>query len=319
MPFPVCFCPTPAQRALYVAATRYTDSQLMSKYTSHRVSTAWDEYFYLATEALKSAAMSASSSYTPPVLEPVPVTRDEVVNTARHELRSTCCLICMDESPSVSTLCCGQPVHLTCLSNWLTQRRNSHAAVDCPHCRSDMSEPGIGLIDTVPILEPDVSVAETDETSSNFSATTDTTFVESDNESESTSTVVDDDDDDDSADTTTTSIVPVLNDETVTIVADDNDNDSDSESDVSDDSNDTTTTTSLVIDEGTSTTSVHVPIARPQCSISNCHNISAGECPNTRCARCCAKYEGIECHRHGTHINTSLEYSSDDSSSTTSY
>eukprot|EP00603_Paraphysomonas_imperforata_P006165 CAMPEP_0114434314 /NCGR_PEP_ID=MMETSP0103-20121206/12193_1 /TAXON_ID=37642 ORGANISM="Paraphysomonas imperforata, Strain PA2" /NCGR_SAMPLE_ID=MMETSP0103 /ASSEMBLY_ACC=CAM_ASM_000201 /LENGTH=196 /DNA_ID=CAMNT_0001604189 /DNA_START=548 /DNA_END=1138 /DNA_ORIENTATION=- len=68
---------------------------------------------------------------------------EELVNLARADLRSACCLICMVEAPTLSTLCCGQPVHFSCLCNWLTSRRHTGASIDCPHCRCDMSEPNV--------------------------------------------------------------------------------------------------------------------------------------------------------------------------------
>jgi hypothetical protein len=90
----------------------------------------------------------------------------------------------MDEIPTLSTLCCGQPVHLNCLSNWLTQRRRTGRDISCPHCRHDMSE-------------------TQGTTYANESYSTGSSIGE---DSTSSTSEGDDDDDDDDDDTATTSV-----------------------------------------------------------------------------------------------------------------
>jgi hypothetical protein len=53
-----------------------------------------------------------------------------LVRLARENAAESVCLICLDENPNISTLCCGKPIHFNCLAEWLS----SHSS--CPQCRS---------------------------------------------------------------------------------------------------------------------------------------------------------------------------------------
>ena len=293
LPFGICLCPTPVQRSVYVAATRYSDSKLMSKYISQQCAVAWEEYFSMCTDAFKSAAMRTTSGIQSAdcggTRKQVAAEREEVLTAERVALRATCCLICMDDGPSISTLCCGQPMHFTCLSNWfITQRRNHSASVACPHCRCDISELQIDRI--VPTVVPADENVQSDTTSSSDDDDTSSTVSDS---SSVTSTVADDNDNDETS--TTTMDADGNSDDETSTVADNNNHNSEDE---------------------TSTTSVEIePPRRPQCSIQHCHNILAGGCTNSRCARCCQQYAGVSCYRHGTHL-PHADNANDDTSTT---
>ena len=53
-----------------------------------------------------------------------------LVRLARENAAESVCLICLDDNPNISTLCCGKPIHFNCLAKWLS----SHSS--CPQCRS---------------------------------------------------------------------------------------------------------------------------------------------------------------------------------------
>jgi len=152
LPFPICFCPTPLQRTVYIKAVRHCDCLMLAKHIGHRCAGILEEYFNVCKDLEGMAALPVTSSATEKTSEDekkqqkvsMPLeASEELVNLARADLRSACCLICMVEAPTLSTLCCGQPVHFSCLCNWLTSRRHTGASIDCPHCRCDMSEPNV--------------------------------------------------------------------------------------------------------------------------------------------------------------------------------
>lgn len=274
----------------------------------------------MCTEAFKSVAMrvtagalSSAAGGTSGESKPKQAAAEEVINAARVALRAASCLICMDGGPTLSTLCCGQPIHFTCLSNWfITQRRRNHnTSVDCPHCRCDISELQIDRI------APATAVVSGAGETSDGESETSSDFDDNNDDNETSSTVDGSNDGDDSTSTTS-------------IVADNNDNNN------HDDDDDTTTTsleevvdtntnTNTNDDDETSTTSVeNEPPHRPQCFIQGCQNIRAGGCANDRCGRCCSVYEGACCYRHGTglpeahaHNNSSGDHDDTSTSSST--
>ncbi len=48
------------------------------------------------------------------------------------------CIICFENQPNIANLCCGKPIHLNCLAEWL--KTNS----SCPQCRSDIPLLSVG-------------------------------------------------------------------------------------------------------------------------------------------------------------------------------
>jgi len=55
-----------------------------------------------------------------------------LVRLAREKAARGTCIICFEDKPNISTLCCGKPIHLNCLAEWL--KSNS----SCPQCRADL-------------------------------------------------------------------------------------------------------------------------------------------------------------------------------------
>ena len=50
--------------------------------------------------------------------------------SARDEVRSSNCIICLDGGPSMTLVCCGGAFHMRCLSVWLA------SSTTCPQCRA---------------------------------------------------------------------------------------------------------------------------------------------------------------------------------------
>ena len=48
------------------------------------------------------------------------------------------CIICFENQPNIATLCCGKPIHLNCLAEWLKTKSS------CPQCRSDIPLLSVG-------------------------------------------------------------------------------------------------------------------------------------------------------------------------------
>eukprot|EP00984_Skeletonema_dohrnii_P037957 scaffold40645_cov172-Skeletonema_dohrnii-CCMP3373.AAC.1 len=55
-----------------------------------------------------------------------------VARRVREKLASGQCIICLDENPNISTLCCGQAIHHNCLTEWLSNQGT------CIACRKAM-------------------------------------------------------------------------------------------------------------------------------------------------------------------------------------
>merc|ERR1719356_1499883 len=88
---------------------------------------------------------------------------DTTVRRWREGRQQEPCLICLDDNPDMTTLCCGQAMHLGCLYRVLLTGENSR----CPYCRKEIARP-----------TPVVQAANSEwSTSSAFGATTTTTRV----------------------------------------------------------------------------------------------------------------------------------------------
>lgn len=79
-------------------------------------------------EVLKADQKEETSS-------PTPMDMDQLSRDLREQSLSESCLICLEDGPNISTLCCGKPLHFNCMSKWLS--RNS----TCPQCRFDLPRP----------------------------------------------------------------------------------------------------------------------------------------------------------------------------------
>lgn len=55
-----------------------------------------------------------------------------LVRLAREKAAEGTCIICFEDKPNIATLCCGKPIHLNCLAEWLKKKSS------CPQCRSDL-------------------------------------------------------------------------------------------------------------------------------------------------------------------------------------
>ena len=77
------------------------------------------------------------------------------------------CLICLEDSPNIATLCCGKAAHLNCMAQWLSNNSS------CPQCRASL--PSVTLR---PVRNDDNS--DHDDTTDDFFDTSSTTEMEDD-------------------------------------------------------------------------------------------------------------------------------------------
>jgi len=54
---------------------------------------------------------------------------ERIVRRVRERTAAGSCIICLDDSPNIATLCCGQAVHLNCIAEWLADNAS------CVNCR----------------------------------------------------------------------------------------------------------------------------------------------------------------------------------------
>jgi len=52
----------------------------------------------------------------------------KIARRVRERAADEQCVVCLDDAPEVSTLCCGQVVHMSCLAEWLS---NSGSCITC--------------------------------------------------------------------------------------------------------------------------------------------------------------------------------------------
>ncbi len=230
----------------------------------------------------------------------------------RERAAAGSCLICLDDSPNISTLCCGKAVHLNCMAEWLAQQNT------CPQCRNELpalSRPPNANNDNAPANNDTESTAtddnDTNDTeeepglwqqividqiaqhiqngninnvnngnngnNNNNQNDTDSTFTEEDDTQEA--------DDNDTSVASGNGIIPEGS-ETMEYFRsmygpDFNPNDTD-------DTNDTTE-------------SAHRPPTPPPfCSYNHCNNRSARDCANDACGKCCVTWGQYGCERHNT-------------------
>jgi len=126
IPFPVGLCATPAQRQNYSAAVKVSLSKRVAAPLADLIADVvfrcWAELERLTASQARAAGESA---------------RARAVREARAEARAGACLVCLDEKPDVATLCCGAPLHLRCLAEWLA----AAASPLCVQCREPLPQP----------------------------------------------------------------------------------------------------------------------------------------------------------------------------------
>ena len=156
-PFTVALGCAPPQRAAYTAAVlECRESRTVAPFCTFLVDVltlAWEEFRELGRQSAKNREQSATV---------------EAISAARAEAKLRGCGICLDENPNIATLCCGAPVHLNCLANWLTQAPNP----SCANCREPMPR-----LPDRPHAPPAAGEDETGDDTTTFSEDDDTTSV----------------------------------------------------------------------------------------------------------------------------------------------
>jgi len=191
-----------------------------------------------------------------------------VARRVREKAASGQCIICLDEHPNISTLCCGQAIHHNCLTEWLSNQGT------CIACRKAM--PKIPRTLQRQDAPPTNANASNDSANETTESTTDTT---SDND------VVQQQDNNDTTEDDTTDDT-TSDDDVVQQQANNNDTTEDTTGDTTEDTTDDT--------ESVGNSPVVQSIFCGQCQ----RNKFAVDCSNSMCGRCCQIYGSLSCNRH---------------------
>ena len=222
VPFVVGFAASDSQRATYRAAL----------VASHRADDSRPFAAMVRTSILRGwAALSTqwASAKAPAVAAAGAVSQSHSASALRDEARSSNCMICLDEQPTCTLLCCGGAFHMRCLSRWI----NDSNRRSCPQCRAEVpadeqlgpgssSGSGGGGVHVIYVPVDDTTVEEQeDDTTLDTTVEVDDPTVEEEEDDDTTvdvpddRTVVSDQEDDD------TTVVEVEDDTTIEVEEDD--------------------------------------------------------------------------------------------------
>ena len=143
VPFVVSLCASEAQRAAYRTALRDThlsnDLRTWATVVCQCVQRGWDalEALWQTQRAQAQEAVAGASA-----------------RGVRDAARSGCCVICLDDGPTSTLLCCGSAFHMRCLSRWLV------SSGTCPTCRAPVTAEERPEPAPVPAPAPSVVPAE---------------------------------------------------------------------------------------------------------------------------------------------------------------
>lgn len=224
---------------------------------------------------------------------------DKAARKYRERVATGTCMICYDDNPNIATLCCGKPVHINCMAEWLSNKNS------CPQCRADL--PSLPERMCRPSRESDTEYDETTTTSSDESAQSSSLPMGShtlhlqflrhltSDDSDSGDETMDDNDDADGTTSVDGADGASTTDETTEVVMVSNDPPGTSNGlprgSMFDDSDNTETTCVL-------TESATIPARVPVCFRDGCYNRAAKECQNDACGRCCLLHGQFNCLRH---------------------
>eukprot|EP00985_Skeletonema_marinoi_P002701 scaffold1113_cov76-Skeletonema_marinoi.AAC.1 len=216
-----------------------------------------------------------------------------VARRVREKAASGQCIICLDEHPNISTLCCGQAIHHNCLTEWLSNQGT------CIACRKAM--PKIPRTLQRQDAPPTNANASNDSANETTESTTDTT---SDNDvvqqQDNNDTTEDDTTDDTTSDDDVVQQQANDNDTTEDDTTDDTTSDDDvvqqqaNNNDTTEDTTDDTTEDTTDDTESAGNSPVVQSIFCGQCQ----RNKFAVDCSNSMCGRCCQIYGSLSCNRH---------------------
>ena len=301
LPFPVIITATAQQRREYVNGLKDCRSRLQQQSSSrNRDHPFFESLIAVVLDRVLHAVVQVNSLVETRMQAAAREEEARGARRVRERAAAGQCVICLDDGPNISTLCCGQALHMTCLAEWLSNQGS------CIGCRNPMprliqrtqrqAENRIGNANNA----PDAPANEEEETT-----TTDETTEDSDTMQETTETTEDNDDAQEETEETTDQ------DETTTTVdVDDNVQEETTATDqdektttVDEDNQDVneSTTEEITSDNDTSedTTDSHTSAAPRSVFCGHCQrNRYALDCSNELCGRCCQLYGEDSCTRH---------------------
>ena len=288
LPFPVTVTGNVEQRKEYVDALRECRSRLLriskgenlkdgQSVFQHLIEVVMDRILHHVVEInslIEAKAQSAAAE-------------DEarILRRWREKAATAQCCICLDNNPNVTTICCGQPVHMNCMAEWLSNQGT------CITCRKAI--PRMALRSLNSTTNANAANADVPNVGNNIDTETteDAEDVDSTTEDDTTDETTEDDNgaqqnDYETAEDTT--------DETT-----EDDTTSDDDNNAQQDGDDTTEDSTTEDDTTDDTESVQ-PAVQPRSRFcGHCQrNKFAVDCSNEFCGRCCQLYGSSHCVRH---------------------
>jgi fido (protein-threonine AMPylation protein) len=272
LPFPITVTAA-EQRKEYINALKVCRSRLLSISKGENIAEDQSVFQYLIeflVDRVLHAIVQVNSMVE--VKKQSAAAADQARNARtflKEQVATAQCCICLDSCPNIATLCCGQPVHLNCMAEWLSNQGT------CITCRQPMPRMAPRTVNPAtngnnnPNRGNNEDLETTDDTD-----TTETT--EDVNVPDSTT------EDDTTRDDTTTS------------------DDNDTQQVDNNTTEDSTTEDDTTNTEDDTTESVEPTIPRQRSRFcGHCHrNKFAVDCSNEFCGRCCQLYGSDHCVRH---------------------
>lgn len=312
LPFPVTVTAQVEQRREYIDALKECRSRLQSISKGENVlqegQSVFEHLIVMVADRVLHAVVEVNSLVELKAQSAAVEEEARVARRFREKAAAGQCCICLDDHPNISTLCCGQAVHMICLMEWLSNQGS------CITCRNPMPRitprtvrqqvpPANAALDEENNEEPEITeedtetIEETTEDAEVASSVEDSTTEDyNDNDTTEDLEVVDEESTEDYNDTTEDVEVansPVNNDTT----EDNNDTTEDTTSvdnyvqqediDTTEDTTEDTTVVDAIISQSSSRFC-------GQCNT----NKFAVDCSNSLCGRCCQIYGSGMCVRH---------------------
>jgi fido (protein-threonine AMPylation protein) len=215
---------------------------------------------------------------------------DKAARKHRERAASGNCMICYDEKPNIATLCCGKPIHLNCMAEWLSNKNS------CPQCRTELPT----LPERMQRMSRDIDQEEdaTTDSDGSFFPSWNIVSINNDQTHSDNSTSNDETMENNDADETTSINSAESTDETAEAAeyngppaAQANSN----EDTTMYDDNDAQATTDTTYE---AVAALANAARQPICFRDGCYNIAAKECQNQACGRCCLLHGQFNCSRH---------------------
>jgi fido (protein-threonine AMPylation protein) len=144
LPFPVNLFATPAQRAEYIMAIEQTRHSLSirargdvsagERLHCYKHAGVFQSLVTLLMERIAKAAVECNKVWEEKSGLFAEAAEARAARKHRERSAQGMCIICFDALPNICTLCCGKPIHLNCIAEWLGMSSNT----TCPNCRSPM-------------------------------------------------------------------------------------------------------------------------------------------------------------------------------------